>query len=197
MAGAVIMATLANVTAAIATKPFARRLIANSPHARPAIWPLTTRPTIRIPLLCFAATPRIRYLEDSLKPHVLRKIDQNDIRADFGATWQIRYTTIHDRLRIGGRLYELRPFAMRACVVKTPLHYLEPRGRGVSTKSSLSFWLNYCRAPARTRWKRSHRADASEYTGEGRYGGTFAARVATAIRTLHARPHDPHPPAYR
>jgi hypothetical protein len=92
MAGAVIMATLANVTAAIATKPFARRLIANSPHARPAIWPLTTCPTIRIPLLripllYFAATPRIRYLEDSLKPHVLRKIDHNDIRADFGATW--------------------------------------------------------------------------------------------------------------
>ena len=28
MAGAVIMATLANVTAAVATKPFARRLIA-------------------------------------------------------------------------------------------------------------------------------------------------------------------------
>src|SRR6266478_6386643 len=120
MAGAVIMAILTNFTAAVATKPFARRLIANSHHARPAIWPLTTCPTIRIPLLYFAATPRIRYLENSLKPHLLRTTDHNDIRADFGATWQIRYTTIHDRLRIGGRLYELRPFAMRACVVKIP-----------------------------------------------------------------------------
>jgi hypothetical protein len=50
--------------------------------------------------------------------------DHNDIRADFGATWQIRYTTIHGRLRTSGRLYELRAFAMRACVVdaiaKTP-----------------------------------------------------------------------------
>src|SRR5712691_4917102 len=42
-----------------------------------------------------------------------------------------------------------------------------------------------------------NRAAASEYTGEGRYGGAFAARVATAIRTLLAWPHDPHPPAYR
>src|SRR6266478_5994955 len=119
MAGAVIMAILTNFTAAVATKPFARRLIANSHHARPAIWPLTTCPTIRIPLLYFAATPRIRYLENSLKPHLLRTTDHNGIRADFGATWQIRYTTIHDRLRIGGRLYELRPFAMRACGADT------------------------------------------------------------------------------
>ncbi|MGZ5855475.1 MAG: hypothetical protein ACXWJ0_15225, partial [Xanthobacteraceae bacterium] len=29
--------------------------------------------------------------------------DHNDIRADFGATWQIRYTTIHGRLRMSGR----------------------------------------------------------------------------------------------
>src|SRR5882672_6193602 len=72
MAGAVIMATLATVTAAVATKPFARRLIANSHHARPAIWPLKTCPTIRIPLLYFAATPGIRYLENSSKPHLLR-----------------------------------------------------------------------------------------------------------------------------
>src|SRR6266852_9823949 len=42
-----------------------------------------------------------------------------------------------------------------------------------------------------------NRAASSEYSIEGRYGGTFAARVATAIRTLRAWPHDPHPPAHR
>src|ERR1700704_2177906 len=43
----------------------------------------------------------------------------------------------------------------------------------------------------------SNRAVASEYTIASRHGATFAARVATAIGTLHAWPHDPPPPAYR
>ncbi len=69
--------------------------------------------------------------------------DHNDIRVDFGATWQIRYTAIHGRLRISGRLYELRPFAMRACVGRTLWRRPHApsraaRGRGISRKKHRS-----------------------------------------------------------
>lgn len=77
-----------------------------------------------------SATPKIRLSRKLLRTAPLQNniarlqtssnndnsSDHNDICADFGATWQIRCTTIHGRLRISGRLYELRPFAMRACV---------------------------------------------------------------------------------
>ena len=131
MADAVIMA-------AVATKPFANRPTANRRRATPAIRPLTTTPTISnfsssiflhlvsrlvsrlLPnqvspafdrlQLTVVSTDRLKLraapLQTSFKSD--HSSDHNDIRADCGATLQIRYTTIHRRLRICGRLYELR-----------------------------------------------------------------------------------------